>query len=155
MGDQGSKLKAKSSKLKGQRAEDGGQRQGLLAKVHIAPKELGLSDEVYHDILWREFRKTSAKYLSILELQYLVALFEETGWRPKTKNNKPSQVSALRARVTEIAEGMENSERRLSGLCRKLCGTERLEWCRDAGKLKRLLMALEKIKEKEAVGSKQ
>ena len=140
---------------RGQGVAAADQRQGLLAKVHIAKKELALEDWDYRHILKREFRKTSAKYLSILELQYLVALFEETGWRPKTKNNKPSQVSALRARVTEIAEGMENSERRLSGLCRKLCGTERLEWCRDAGKLKRLLMALEKIKEKEAVGSKQ
>ncbi len=139
---------------KGRKAPDRIQRQrrGLLAKVHIAIKELGIPDDDYRGILVKEFGVSTAKALSIIELQYLVAYFEEKGWEPQGGNrkseigNRKSQCEALQGRAREIAAEMEDGERRLRGLCKKLCGVDRLEWCRDAGKLKRLLAAMSKIK---------
>jgi phage gp16-like protein len=45
-----------------------GQRRGLLAKVHIAKKELGLSDGIYREILAREFGVSTAAALSRQEM---------------------------------------------------------------------------------------
>jgi len=148
----GQKMKAISGK--GRKAPDRIQRQrrGLLAKVHIAIKELGISDDDYRGILMREFRVGSAAALSIMELQYLVAYFEEKGWEAQGGNrkskieNRKSQCEALQGRAREIATEMEDGERRLHGLCKKLCGVDRLEWCRDAGQLRRLLAAIGKMK---------
>jgi hypothetical protein len=135
---------------RGQGPDIDAQRRGLLAKVHIAIHDLGISEPDYRYILERNFHTDSARHLSVFQLQFLVNYFEEKGWRPKKVANKPSQAAALRARILEIAGGLENGKRRLSGLCWKLCGTERVEWCRETGKLKRLLMALETIKKQEA-----
>jgi len=130
----------------------GEQRRGLLAKVHIATKALDIPDEDYREILKRDFRAKSSKALSIRELQELVRYFESKGWRPTVKP-KPyrgeSQARALRDRAVEIAGQLPDGERRLAALAKKLCGVDRLSWCKDVGKLERLLAALGKISRME------
>jgi len=125
------------------------QRQRLLAMAHIAPKELGISDEDVRGILQREFGKESRADLTELELGYLVDYFVEHGWqargrRPEAGGNK--QIVTLRARALEIAEGIENGDRRLRGLVRKICGVDRPEWASDAAKMKQVLAVMERIK---------
>ena len=67
-------------------AEEKEIRQGLLAKTHIAPKELGISDEdVKEQILKPQFGKTSRGELTIMELQYLLQYFVQHGWKPKSR----------------------------------------------------------------------
>jgi len=133
-------------------------RRGLLAKVHIAIKELGIIEEDYRAILEREFGKVSARDLTMLELQYLVARFEGHGWQPKPgtrrkqaprEDLKELQAQALRARAADIAAGLANGERRLAGLVAGICGVDRLEWCRDVRKLKRLVAVIESVARKE------
>ncbi len=41
-----------------------------------------------------------------------------------------------------MAGALENGEKRLQGLCERICGVRVLEWCKDAGKLERLLKVL-------------
>lgn len=124
-------------------------RRALLAKVHIAKKELLQDDDVlYRAILEREFGKHSAADLSELELGWLVDYFVQHGWQAKgegrgARGNK--QIVTLHARAKEIAGEIDNGERRLLGLVRKCCGVDRLEWCRNAEKLRHLLAALEGI----------
>ena len=121
------------------------QRRGLLAKVHIAIKELCLPEDDYRALLDREFGKRSAAKLTIIELQYLVFWFEEHGWRPKRENNKGTQIRALQARAYAVAAGLDNGARRLRGLTWSMCGVESIDWCRDVRLLKRVVATLNKI----------
>jgi len=50
--------------------------QKLLAKIHIAKKELGLEDEIYRDILYRKFRVSSDESLSDSQAMVLISHFE-------------------------------------------------------------------------------
>lgn len=62
--------------------------QKLLAKIHIAQKELGLDDSIYRDILYRKFRVGSSKSLSDSQALVLIHHFKGLGWVPKTKPKK-------------------------------------------------------------------
>ena len=126
------------------------ERKTLLAKVHIAKKELALPDGDYRAILEYEFNKRSAADLTILELEYLVDYFRSHGWQPRPGADPRlvtvNQLEALRVRARAIAAQIENGERRLRGLTWSQCGVEDIRWCRSAKLLKRLLAALEKIR---------
>ena len=54
-----------------------------LAKIHIAKKELGLTDEAYRDVLRNLFQKESAKDLSPRQAAQLLRHFGTLGWRPR------------------------------------------------------------------------
>lgn len=136
------------------------QRNALLAKIHIAVKDLGILEDDYRDILEREFFVKSAAALSIDELQRLVRRWQDCGWKPTVKRGKgkseagkrgkgQAQVEALRERAEGLAGELEDGDKRLRGLVKKICGVENLEWCRDVKRLKRLLAALETIRANE------
>jgi len=130
-------------------------RPGLLAKVHIAIKDLDIPDSDYRAILTREFGKRSAADLTILELQWLVEYFRQHGWEPKGSSKlivQSSQIQILRVRAEELAGQIENGPRRLRGLVKKFCGVEDLKWVRQVSKLKRILAALQDIKESNRQG---
>ena len=131
------------------------QRRGLLAKVHIAKKELGLLDVDYRDILGREFGVTSSAALADRELGSLIDYFESKGWKSrksKARGQKSAaQVAALRGRVRQEAEAMGMEARRLRGLTRKICGMDFADWCTDVKALKGLAAAIRNIGDGEAV----
>jgi phage gp16-like protein len=141
-------MKALSGKKKKSQDDYHRQRHGLLAKVHIALNDLDIPDEDYRDILEKDFGVRSAAALSINELQDLVAFFKSKGWKGKP-GKSASQALAFRTRAEKMALEIENGEKRLKGLVRKICGVERLEWCRDLETLKALLAALGKIKKED------
>lgn len=146
-------MKAIKGKARGRADHYAQQRRGLLAKVHIAIKDLGILEEDYRDMLEREFFVTSAAALSLDELERLVARFEDCGWRPRgsrggtTRGAAQRQAEALRKRALALASGIENGDKRFQGMVRKICGVERIEWCQDTARLKRLLAALGKIRD--------
>lgn len=70
----------------------------LLAKVHIAKKELGLDDEVYRAILRRLTGQESAKGLTVRELDTVLVEFQRLGWEPKAATEKPKRSSDKRIR---------------------------------------------------------
>ena len=146
------------------------QRNGLLAKVHIAKKDIDVSDYAYEEILDCQFGVLSAAQLTIGELEELVRYFEQRGWTGNSHRRakaamatergsatgygrrrmaKSAQVEALRERIMQIAWGLENGEKRLQGLLEKICEVERLEWCWDVARLKQLLATFKKIAEKD------
>ena len=130
------------------------ERRALLAKVHIAKKELDIEEDDYRDLLEGEYGVRSAADMSNLALRHLVSLFKEKGWQPRTKKGKHKggeQVEALRKRAREMAGQLEDGDKRLRGLVKKVCGVEDLEWCGEAVRLKQLLAWLNTICEKEGV----
>jgi len=137
----------------------GSRRRALLAKVHIAKKELRMSAPDYRALLMGEFGVPSATELSTKEMERLLEHFVGRGWRPKVRNDRgPSslvrrrrwQVFALQSRAREILSRLEDrDERRLQGVCEKICGTKDLASCRDIGKLRRILAVLDGIRKHE------
>lgn len=67
-----------------------GARRPLLAKVHIARKDLGLSEEDYRSTLRELFGAGSAAQLSDAQLGELLAHFARRGWRgPLDLSDRP------------------------------------------------------------------
>ena len=62
--------------------------QKLLAKIHIAKKELGLDEETYRDVLNSECGVRSAKFLSNEQALKVIRRFQNSGWTPKSKPKK-------------------------------------------------------------------
>ncbi|MBF0095672.1 MAG: regulatory protein GemA [Alphaproteobacteria bacterium] len=55
----------------------------MVAKLHIAKKELGLDDETYRNILTRVTGKASSKAMTDVQLDAALAEFRRLGWVPK------------------------------------------------------------------------
>ena len=126
------------------------QRNGLLALVHIAKKDLGLSDMEYREILM-QWSAGSAAALSIKELEDLVRYFESIGFKRKKskKQRAQDQAAALRARIEGEAEELDNSQDRLKGLVKKIAAVDDLKFCHDVTKLKIILSVISDIKRQE------
>lgn len=135
------------------------ERRGLLAKIHIAKQQLSLTDDEY-ELIIGGFKATSAAELTIPQLERLVKYLQKLGWKPSRRGHSAesskirkmdpvlvaNQLGALRGRCVEIAQEIENGEKRLIGLALKICGVSSLTWCREVQKLERLLAVLGKIK---------
>jgi hypothetical protein len=142
--------------------EDVVRRRGLLAKIHIAAKDLAISEPDYRGLLAREFGVRSAADLSTNEMERLLARFTARGWRPTRGSTRAAwlaerqrrrQAFALQVRAREIFSQLEDSdERRLRGLCEKICDVGDLALCGDVAKLKRLLAVLKHIRRSEEEG---
>jgi len=131
-------------------------RRVLLAKVHIARKQLGLEEGDYRAILAARYRRSSARELSIWQLEDLVQWFREKGWTPKPRPETAARrLQNLRARIKEEAfgdgrmPGISSAALRLRGLCRSICKVDAVEWCKDPEALSRLLAALSRLRREE------
>jgi hypothetical protein len=56
--------------------------RSVLARIHIAKRELGLDDVTYRGILRDRYHRESAAELSDRQAADLIELFREKGWRP-------------------------------------------------------------------------
>ncbi len=56
--------------------------RGQIAVIHIALRELHLSDTVYRDILHMHFHKHSSLELTPFEAAKLIGYFKSQGWNP-------------------------------------------------------------------------
>lgn len=131
-------------------------RRGLLAKVHIAKKDLRLTDDQYEAVLGR-FKVTSAGDLPVRDLEELVKFFKSLGWKPTPRRERGvderqrAQVLALRHRIRDEAVTIRNWQKRLDGLVKKVCGVDVLDWCWDVPRLERLLKIIREIKEQDSL----
>lgn len=119
--------------------------------AHIARRELLEDNPIpYRNAISiiTDGRTTTAKDLTIEELEMLIAVFVKAGWRPGA-GKQQSQLFMLRERAKELSLEIVHGSKRLPGLCRKICGVDHLEWCRDAGQLKHLLAAMTSIRDRE------
>lgn len=72
-------------------------KKALLAKIHIAKKDLGLDDGTYRDVLCRITGKDSSSKMLISELERVIYEFGNLGWKPsaaaKPKHGRKPRVS--------------------------------------------------------------
>ena len=72
--------------------------RGILIKlIHIAKRDLGLTDETYQDILYVATKQTSCSKLSIEQLHVVIERLKEKGFRVKAKDGvrNPAQINLI------------------------------------------------------------
>lgn len=112
------------------------QRRGLSAKIHIAKKELGWSDEQYVEWLEANFGKSSSKGLTFDEFERAIDLLKQAGWKPKkttrsprkagTKRNLPQspmqkKIRALWITLYHLGAVRKREETALDSHCKRVC----------------------------------
>jgi len=116
-----------------------------LAKIHIAKKELGLTDEMYRDLLYFQFSKSSSKDLTTKEVGKLLAIFRAKGWKCKYNVKKGRKGTTKSANFKEITGPNAQQKRyilalwnnlgydvaKLDARCKKQFGVERFEWLNE------------------------
>jgi len=128
-------------------------RHKLLALVHIAKKEIPLSDDEYRDVIAYWGVKSSAD-MSNPELEELVNYFESLGFKKKAIDPRDpgagvGQIHALQIRIREEAMKLHNGEERLKGLVKKIAKEDDLRSCRNIKKLKQLLKVIHLLQNRE------
>jgi len=128
-------------------------RNGLLALVHIAKKEIPLSDDEYRDVIAYWGVRSSAD-MSIPELEELVKYFESLGFKKKVSDPRDpgsgvGQIKALQERIRAEAKKLSNGEQRLKGLVKKIAKADDLKACRNIKKLKQVLKVVRLLQDRE------
>lgn len=133
--------------------------RGQFALVHVAKKELGLTDEAYRDILFVEAQVESSRDLSPAGLDKVLRRFQEMGWqgpgqlaggrRPSRSARTPPAESGPGELVTPGQQGMLKhlwedmgwppGERR-QAFAKRLC--DGLPWPQTRAQASRLIEAL-------------
>jgi phage gp16-like protein len=117
-------------------------RRSLLAKIHIAKKQLGLDDPIYRTILAELFDAESAKNLKITELVRLVQHLEQLGFTPTRKNRPASERDRLVKRIWAQCYSLNRPVPDYAdGLARHMFHLDKVIWC-DPDQLRKLSAAL-------------
>ena len=123
-------------------------KRSLMAKIHIAKKDLGLTDEDYRAILVEVTGKRSSADLSFLELGKVLDRFKTRGWTPTVKaasdmpaarqrSRSADHPSAKKARalwisLAQLGVVRNPSEPALEAMAARQLGIERLQWANGA-----------------------
>ncbi len=118
-----------------------------LAKIHIAKKELCLTDEVYRDILRARFGKgkDSAAKLTPGQAWSLLGHFQKLGWKPKGAQKLPGmeipadgqskKIQALWINLHQAGVVKDGSDKALLGFVKRMTkhgtfpGKDHLRFC--------------------------
>lgn len=107
-----------------------------LAKIHIAKKELGLTDEAYRDLLRGQFKVDSAALLTPGKVARLLQHFQRLGWKPKTQRSlavpadgQSKKVQALWITLHQAGVVRDGSDQAMLNFVKRLTGRDRLQWC--------------------------
>lgn len=142
--------------------------RAMIAKLHIARKDLGLSEDDYRAVLLRETGKSSAGDMTLAELDKALAAFVAQGWKPgPSRKGSGSDLKAGRvARAARPADhpsarkaramwvslwnlgAVKNpAEAALEAFAARQLGVERMQWA-DQAKCYKLIEALKAMAER-------
>lgn len=129
-----------------------GNRRALLAKVHIARKELALGEDSYRDLLERVTGRRSAADLDDRQLVLVVNEMKGKGFAPRSKPKTASSPSAGKARALwislhQLGVVRNPSEKALESFGKRQLKVERLVWA-DDDQMYRLIEALKDMAER-------
>ncbi len=133
----------------------------LLAKIHIAKKQLGLDDDTYRAILARHGEgKTSSRDLTIAQMDAVLREFTGKGWSPKPPKSKGAtkrklatgpeveKIRALWLWMHQLGIVRDPSESALASYARRMAGIDDLHWA-DGARCYRLIETLKKWAQRE------
>lgn len=129
-------------------------RNSLLAKVHIARKDMGLDEDTYRDMLRGVLGVESAGDASDRQLGMLLGHLRQLGWEDKPPCRKfltPKEITQPQARpdckslMGKIGAQLADAKRPWSyatALSKRICKIDALEWCK-AEDLAKIVAALD------------
>ena len=109
-------------------------RKSLLAKIHIAKKDLGLDDASYRAVLERLTDRESAAALTVPQLVRVLAYLRTLGWQEPAKKpsrRKPAARPDAAGYVDKIEALLAEAKRPWSyaaSIAKRMYGAEKLEW---------------------------
>lgn len=115
-------------------------RKKLLARVHIAQKDMALDDGTYRALLERVTGARSSTNLTTSQLDQVIAEFKRLGWadakgRPARAGKRPmadapmaSKIRALWLNLYHLGELRDPSEDALAAFVAKETGVDALHW---------------------------
>ena len=138
--------------------------RALLAKVHIARKDLGLDEELYRDILQRVTGQRTAGGLSEHKLVELLGEFRRLGWsshkeddaaRPKSDKPHVRKVWALWGDICRSGFARDPSRAALRSFVERMTDVKDPEWLgpEDAIKVVEALKAWKAREERKRKGA--
>lgn len=92
-----------------------------IALIHMAKKDLNLSDEVYRDILYQCANVHSSKDLNPRTFEIVIRTLERLGFRAKQRMTG-AQMNKIRA--MEKTLGWNGRPTCMAGFARRTCGSE-------------------------------
>jgi len=130
-------------------------RNAMLAKVHLAAKELGLDEDSRRDILERITGQRSAAGLDDRQLDKVLDEFKRLGWKPMSKGAGPKAADSPMARkaramwlsLWNLGVVRTGTEKALEAFGARQLGVDRLQWA-DQSQGYRLIEALKAMAER-------
>lgn len=130
-------------------------RRAMIAKVHIAKSQLGLTDDDYRAVLFRVSGHSSASQMSNAQLQDVIADFERRGFTARAKGGKPRPADHPMARkaramwisLHHLGVVANPSEHALEAFATRQLGCDRLQWA-NQGQGFKLVEALKAMAER-------
>jgi phage gp16-like protein len=120
--------------------------KGVLAKVHVAKKQLALDDDTYRTMLRSVAGVDSAKDLTRETADRLLAHMERCGFQPKkTLNRRPRVAASRAAQISKIEALLADAGRPweyVIGMVKRICKVDAIEFC-DGEMLGKLIAALQ------------
>jgi len=127
--------------------------KSALARIHIARKELVITEDAYRDMLRLNFRVESAKELTERQALELIGMFQAKGWEPKVsakprKNPnyisiKPGPAAKQQKKVLALWHALGYDMAKLHARVKKQFGIDRFEWLENGQALHILITDLE------------
>lgn len=143
-----------------------------LAKIHIAKKELGMSDADYRGLLGWKFGVESAKDLKPKQVTVLLNHFRAKGWQQKKPTTvkqgrkdtkkvndnyrriKPGPAARQQKYILAMWGALGYEMKKLDARCKKQFGIDRIEWVTEHDQLHVLITDLKKRCEDAGIPSK-
>ena len=111
-------------------------RRAMLAKIHVAAKELALAEESYRAVLRRVGGAESAAAIDDGGLARVLDEFKRLGWKEARRAFKPSPKPHVRMVWRLWRElsppAVRNQAQGLRGFCKRVTGIEEPEWLSPA-----------------------
>lgn len=122
-------------------------RRRDLAKIHVAKKELALSDEDYQAMLWSVARVRSSAELDAYGRRRVIEHMKSRGFKPRRKGRtRPAperelMVAKIRALLINAKEG-PRPDSYADAMAQRMFSVARFEWCKP-DQLHKIIQALE------------
>lgn len=121
-------------------------RNPLIAKIHVAKKQLALTDESYRDVLRKITGKESSSKMSDYELKAVIEEFNRLGFdgkhrpvksgqRKMAKGSQAKMIRGLWLQLRDLGVLKNSSEEALLGYVKRMTDVDDLQWITpgDAG----------------------
>lgn len=96
-----------ASKTTAYRAKHAGKdRQAMIAKIHIAKKQLHLDDASYRDLLYRLTRHESCGEMTLKQLDQVLDEMRRLGFKPVAKHGSKPRVAQDRQALLDKVEAI-------------------------------------------------